>query len=160
MKNFEYWEKEIKEITDAGNDVSLVDGKPEICDVTSCTRCDLGAGRCGSDLIRWLYADHIEKPRINRRTKLFFDAIETGWVARDEDGEVCVYNYKPIKNGKDNYWSGATIDIPEKSALTIVSSSGCYRELLNFLTLDFIKWEDAEPWKVEDIRNLELIAEE
>ena len=77
---------------------------------------------------------------------MFFDAIETGWVARDRDGALFVYldNKKPIKGG--NVW--LINDIGESMVLS--------KYILPFLTLDFIKWEDKEPWRVEDIRNLEV----
>lgn len=64
MKNFERWEKEVKEITSMGDDLALVKGKPAYCWKTSCNQCyfDMRDGLCGAEAINWLYAEYQEKP--------------------------------------------------------------------------------------------------
>lgn len=149
MTNFEYWREEIKKITDAGCDLAVVDGKPASCNDTLCMRCDLGENSCGSDLIKWLYAEHIEKPKINKRTKAFFDAIETGWVCRDQFGSLYLTPSKPSKGNM--YW------VMHDNNIALLLAGRHITYYYDFLTLDFIKWEDNEPWSVEDIRNLEVV---
>lgn len=147
MKNFEYWEKELREIAEDNgrpSHISLVGGKPIACSKVECRNCDRYTNCTEKGLIKWLYAEHIEQPKINKRTKMFFDAIEkTGWVARDRSGGLYYYAKKPTKGNRDWFIEA---DIMSYFSL---------RTLL-FLTLDFIKWEDEEPWSVEDIRKLEV----
>lgn len=147
MKNFEFWEKEIREICDNGNSCGLVKGKPVSCDDIMCSQCDLGDVNCDGQFVSWLYKEHVEKPKIDKRTKMFFDAIETGWVARDKGGVLCLYTTIPRK-GNSHWYS---------SYYSINNQLLCLNGILGFITLDFVKWEDDKPWKVEDIRNLEVI---
>lgn len=56
------------------------------------------------------------------------------YIARDEDGELFVFEYKP-KKGKASWYDGNTI----------------YRlDFYNHL-FDFIKWEDSEPYLIDDL---------
>lgn len=148
MTNFEFYKDELLKIANDEEDVAIVDGKPCTCSDTDCNRCDFGCD-CGPKLVKWLYAEHVEKPKINKRTKMFFDAIETGWVARDGDGQITLYTKKPNKTY--TLWTNA-----ERGGEWFIIS-GCY--IYDFLVRDlgFIKWEDEEPWSVADIRNLEVV---
>lgn len=152
MKNFEYWEKEIKKLAAKRCDIAIVNGKPCDCSKSSCRDCDFykSGDECGcydDDLISWLYEEHIEQPKISERTKRFFEVIQTGWVARDhgEDGELYFYSVKPVKRGDDLHWDYYGEDTYSSNLVPF-----------NFLTLDFIKWEDEKPWSVEDIIKLEV----
>lgn len=146
MTNFEFYKNEISRLAGAGKTFGVVNDKPVDCDTVVCINCDL-RGTCSLNTIKWLYAEHVERPKINKKTKDFFDLIETGWVARDSTGSLYVYTYtnKPAKG----------------RSLWIIDSSNETMRLrecvLPFLTLDFITWEDEEPWRVEDIRNLEVV---
>lgn len=55
-----------------------------------------------------------------------------GWVARDEDGELYMFNNKPIKG---EHWWKLNID-PN-------SNSESYK--LDSKSLETVKWEDTEP---------------
>lgn len=149
MTNFEFYKDELMAIAGDGSDVALVKGKPAKCTETMCEQCKFGSYNCGADLVKWLYAEHVEKPKIDKRTKMFFDAIETGWVARDKDSQLTIYSRKPNKSL--TLWTNA-----ERGGEWFIIS-GCY--IYDFLVSDlgFIKWEDEEPWRVEDIRNLEVV---
>ena len=148
MKNFEYFEKDIKELMSHGCTiaVSITGEKPCDCDCINCNDCmlDVVGGTCEVLRADWLYEEYVEKPKkISKRTKAFFDAIETGWVARDAKGTIFLYNTKPER--LSIRWD-------------VYSENDKFVDLgyFSFLTLDFIKWEDEEPWSVEDIRNLEV----
>ena len=57
------------------------------------------------------------------------------YIARDEDGDLFVYKEKPVKNL--NYWNADTCD-----------------QLIYFENkFNFVKLEDKEPYKVQDILN-------
>ena len=147
MTNFEFYKDELLAINKDGSEVALVKGKPVKCDSIVCCQCDFKSFRCGVDLIEWLYAEHVEMPKINKKTKEFFDIIETGWVARDGSDSLYIYmaDHKPEKGC--SVWT--------TSSNTVMMSLN--NNILPFLTLDFVKWEDDEPWSVEDIRNLEVV---
>lgn len=145
MTNFKFYKDELIAIAGDGSEVAFVKGKPVKCDSIDCCQCDFKSFRCGVDLIKWLYAEHVEMPKINKKTKEFFDLIETGWVARDIDDTLYIYtaDNKPEKG--NNIWITSSVMMSLNN------------NILPFLTLDFIKWEDDEPWSVENIRNLEVV---
>lgn len=147
MTNFEFYKDEIAKIVASDSSVAIVDEKPCACEEIDCEDCDFNwENCCTAELIKWFYAEHVEKPKINKRTKMFFDAIETGWVARDSNNNLYLYptDDKPKKYRVD--WLGERI----------IHNVQLFGDIFPFLTLDFIKWEDKEPWSVEDIRNLEV----
>ena len=148
MTNFEFYKDKLMEIADNCSDVALVEGEPVACDAIVCSQCECNEFNCGASLIHWLYAEHVEKPKINKRTKMFFDAIETGWVARDSNNNLYLYptDDKPKKDRGE--WLGERI----------IHNVRLFGYMFPFLTLDFITWEDKEPWRVEDIRNLEVVG--
>lgn len=66
------------------------------------------------------------------------DPVMQGWVARDEDGSLTLFygSDKPSKKDNDDYWSAV------------------FGNTLEYLPQEMfpdIKWEDAEPTKVEII---------
>lgn len=145
MTNFEFYKDKLMAIADNGSDVAIVKGKPAACDDIMCLQCELGEFNCGASLIHWLYAEHKEQPKINLRTKAMFEAIGTGWVARDGHGMLFLYAKKPVKG--EMCWRAYGLD----------NCSDLRTPVFPFLTLDFIKWEDEEPWSVEDICKLEVV---
>lgn len=146
MTNFEFYKEKITEIAGAGSGVGVVRDEPVPCDdIPDCTCCELCKGECSGELVKWLYAEHVEQPKINLRTKAMFEAIRTGWVARDEHGMLFLYAKKPVKG--EMCWR----------AYGLNNCSDLRTPVFPFLTLDFIKWEDEEPWSVEDICKLEVV---
>lgn len=143
MKNFEFWEKEIKKIASYRDSrIALANGKVVPCNGLLCSECDWMRKPCNGERVKWLYEEHVDAPKINIRTKMFFEAIQTGWVARDKDKSIFYYKDKPKKT---------------TSGWMQVEWTNLSR--LEFLSLDFIRWEDEEPWKVEDIVKLEVCDE-
>ena len=81
---------------------------------------------------------------ISKRDKAFLEYIGTGinYITRDMDGGLFIYISKPHK----------LIDCWE--------SSGCESDKsLKSFRLDFpmVKWEDDEPWLIEDLKKLEVV---
>lgn len=150
MTNFDFYKDQILTIAENGSGLALRrNGELTGCDNCICENCvfsDTNGGfGCEANMIKWLYSEHVEKPKINKRTKMFFDAVETGWVARDEDGQITLYNSVPIRDHLR--WYNCAYN---------AGSEFVELAIFDFLTLDFIKWKDNEPWRVEDIRNLEV----
>lgn len=158
MKNFEYWEKEIKEVVMNNKPLAVVDGKPCSCHDVACSKCAFDHDindeirTCEAKTFEWLYGEHIEQPKISERTKKFFETIETGWVARDYDGSLFIFEIKPHKDHADFQWDVHRDDYDNDDYNMRTLNDYPF----NFLTLDFIKWEDEEPWRVEDILKLEV----
>lgn len=62
------------------------------------------------------------------------------WIARDGDGELYIYTEKPHKTA--DYW-GLVTNVPV--------CLGLFAHLFKM-----VKWEDDEPWKIEDLLKLDV----
>lgn len=158
MKNFEYYQEEIKNITKRGYGVAVVDNKPVACgDIQNCKNCQLAnvdaKWRCHLNRMEWLYEEHVEqpkKPKLTKKERLFCELVETGHIARTKNGHLYFYEShitKPYKidNPNTNIWRHDA-----QSYFLSDESSNLFN-----LTFDFIKWEDEEPWSVKDLLKLE-----
>ena len=151
MKNKEKYAKEIIEIVCDGRilGVNKVTGKPTVCGNISCEECLRYDGHsiCGRKVLReWAESEYIEKSVISKRDRAFLEYFDTRicYITRDMDGGLFIYISKPHK----------LIDCWE--------SSGCESDKsLKFFKLDFpmVKWEDSEPWLIEDLKKLEVVDE-
>lgn len=151
MKNFEFFEKEIKSIFDLGGELAVINGKPMACSEAKCKDCllkDNPSAFCSEkSMVNWLYQEHVEAPKINKKTKFLLEILETGWISRDADGDLYWSKEKPIKNFIGGFW-----DFEEE----IFHSWEIDAVEEMFFTFNFIKWEDEEPRKVEDLLKLEV----
>lgn len=141
MTNFEFYKEEILNLINSGRVVAKVNGKIVSCGATKCTDCDFG-GNCERNRFTWLYAEHIEKPMLNKYERALCEALRTGWLARDKDGGVYGYKEKPAKS--NNRWEGKWIGFFQ---LMMYNSE---------IKFDIIKWEDKEPWSIEELLKLEV----
>lgn len=152
MKNKEKYAKEIAELACNESDiaVSKATGNPIDCNIIKCDCCALYKGgtynddTCRGALRKWAESEYNEKAVINKRDSAFLEYIDTGinYITRDMDGGLFVYISKPNK----------LIDCWE--------SSGCESDKsLKFFKLDFpmVKWEDSEPWLIEDLKKLAVV---
>ena len=103
--------------------------------------CECGkCSSCEKIVFEWLYAEHIEQPKLTKRERAFCEAVQVGWIARDECGGLYFYEEAPTKHGI--LWS---------------SNSGIYELPETIWELfSFAKWEDEKPWSVEDLLKLEV----
>jgi hypothetical protein len=75
------------------------------------------------------------------------------WIARDQDGCLCIYEDKPHREKTDDnigyvYWNRSGI----KSDIDFL---GPFENLFKF-----IKWEDSEPTSIEDVLgNCEVVED-
>lgn len=149
MKNKEKYASEIIEIACKYGAVNERTGELKGCSEIICEHClfrERGISRCKEKMKEWLESEHIEKPVISKRDRAFLEYIGTGinYTTRDMDGGLFIYISKPHK----------LIDCWE--------SSGCESDKsLKFFKLDFpmVKWEDSEPWLIEDLKKLEVVEE-
>jgi len=139
MKNFEFYEKEIKELNCrfGKKGSKLVD-----CNTTSCSICDFHWHRyCDTKKFKWLYEEYKEEPKLTKKEKAFSRiALGTHYIARDKNNELYIFDDRPSKGV--NGWENDNLEI---NILKI-----------NEDFFPFIKWEDEEPWSIEELRKLEV----
>lgn len=41
-------------------------------------------GECWRELFKYLAEEHVEQPKLTKRERAFCEAVQTGWIARDE----------------------------------------------------------------------------
>lgn len=149
MKNREKFAKEILDIACKGDSFSVTkSGKITFCDRFKCDMCKFddstGEKSCRTKRYEWSESEYIEKPTITSREKNFLDVLLSNcYIARDKDNLLYVYYDKPIRGNKMWISDCACHDMPKDM----------YGNMF-----DFIKWEDEEPWSIEDLKKLEVKA--
>ena len=150
MKNKEKYAKEIVEIACNGDMFALTElGKIIPCSEISCINCMFNRDAlmsCSEKTKEWAESEYIEKPVISKKDRALLDYIKNNFVyiARDEDGILFVYGEKPIK--KSYYYD---------SIGGVTGSVGFVFDI----KLPIVKWEDPEPWLIEDLKKLEVCEE-
>lgn len=102
-----------------------------------------GYADCTELTIKWLlspYKPFEKPPKLTREEYGFLKAVKVGYIARDENNDLNYYNEKVYAEA--GLWY-------------------CLDEQAGFITIDqemfpFIKWEDEEPWSVEELLKLEV----
>lgn len=148
MKNKEKYAKEIVELACNGRNVAVCKstGKPIDCIDIVCSKCSLAVGSCTESRKEWAESEYIEPVKISKRDRAFLDYIKNNFVyiARNENDKLFAYEAQPRK--EKTYWK--------------CTCGNCL--LLNRqLNIDFpmVKWEDEEPWFIEDLKKLEVVEE-
>ena len=90
------------------------------------------------------HEEYIEKPKISRSDRTFLDYIpdDYKYMARDEDGILFVYKERPQKRSEVWIYDSELFEI--------------YKAKVRF---PMVKWENKEPWLIEDIKKLEVVDE-
>lgn len=147
MKNREKFAKEILDIACKGNTITVTkDNKVVCCDDIKCEQClfyktnDYGSHCDDEALMRWSESEYVERPTITSREKNFLDLLLPNYkyIAREKNGFLLVYTEKPIK------------------ILETWGLANCALMNMFDIKFDFIKWEDKEPWRIEDLKKLEV----
>lgn len=146
MKNKE---KFIDEIIDfaCSEDSIAVDNQGEVVSCNSMASCEnckfyLEEVACETAIKRWLEEECVEPLVISRKDVRLLECIKDGYtyVARDLSGAIFLYINKP-KKGSITWFS-------DRESLSIKRFDVCF---------PMVKWEDKEPWKIEDLRKLEVV---
>ena len=151
MKNKEKYMTEIIDAYLDGKTIAVkADGKPYICQKTSCKECifyDDANPYCRDRIRAWANSEYVERPVISKRDKAFLEYLreEYRFIARDENGNLFIYETQPRKVGV--CWNSASL-IHER-----------YLYLNQHFNVDFpmIKWSDEEPWLIENLEKLEVV---
>lgn len=140
MTNFEYWKDRILEIIRSDSLFGLFNGEVVDCHNLPCDDCGF-SGYCTRKRFEWLYSEYIDRPKLTKKERAFCELVETGWLARDKDGSLYFYDDKPYK--EDGFWR--------------IKKHYVYINPFIFpFEFSFIKFEDKEPWSVEDLLKLEV----
>ena len=148
--NFEFYKNEIvKRLKYEAHSSTLCFGKiagdilgclkeiEEKCDCYDAT-CE----ECMAQLLELLAQEHIEQPKLTKRERAFCEAVQTGWIARDENGAV--YFFRSIPKKGQTVWNiSASLDMVRVDTLF-------------GLEFEVVKWADENPWAVESLLQLEV----
>ena len=122
-------------------------GEMERCKKMHCTEC-LFYGKketCHTNRRKWLESEYIEKPVISKRDRAFLEYLceKLKYIARSRSDNLMAY-----QNSAEKREDGWVID------------SGAIKSLQK-LNIDFpmVKWEDSEPWLIDDLKKLEVVDE-
>lgn len=152
MKNKEKFADKIIDFACTGERIA-VNNKGEVVSCINmglCENCKFGMEKeCESAIRKWLEEEYVEPPVISKRDRAFLEYIreDRKYIARDENGNIFVYGTKPIKS--TTCWN-----------MNSLVSDGCLY-LNRHFDVDFpmVKWADEEPWKIEDLKKLEVVDE-
>ena len=154
MKNREKFAKEILDIACEGKTFAVTkDNKVGCCDDINCEQClfnktDSYVGFCDDEKrMQWAESEYVEKPTITIKEKMFLDLLlpNCKYIARDNiNNNLYIYYNKPRRNSMKESW------ITDNSNYFYVS-----RDMYGNM-FDFIKWEDEEPWSIEDLKKLKV----
>ena len=139
MTNFEKFKDEIIDLLKNKQFFSVVEGQPKRCMDTDCDTCLFHGLACGSERILWLYGEYHEPIKLTAKEKAFLSIVETGWIARDQGGDLYWYLNKPKRQ---------LIDFEACDSKGFFISS--YLNLFNY-----VKWKD-EPYSVEEMLTWEV----
>ena len=141
MTNREKYAEQILDIVCSGDGFAVrKDDKRLIaCAKIRCSDCYFNStGECEEATFKWAESEYIEKPVISKRDKAFLDYLKGyKYIARDDCGKLYAYTSIPPKLSVDTCKSLTRLDID----------------------FPMIKWEDTEPWKIEDLKKLEVCDE-
>lgn len=149
MKNKERFEKEIVEIACDGKGIAVDKRTGDInsCDYITCHNCVFNDDmNCDKLRREWAESEYAEKLVISKRDKTFLDYLDKKlkYIVKDSNGGLFAYKAQPRKAEAYCNWFG----------------DGCLNLYVRF-NVDFpmVKWEDDEPWLIEDLKKLEVVEE-
>ena len=144
MTNAEFYKKELFDIVCDGYSIGMnkVTNKLEACELLGCRNCSW-AGRCSEGLREWCHSEYINKPKLTKNEKKFLDIInhKYKYVTKSKNNILCLSAGIPIRTGND--WIG-------------VNDCAYISENYFNVLFRFIKWDDEEPWLLDDMRKLEI----
>ena len=151
MKNKEKYAKKIIEIACSGCrfGVNKCTGEITSCNYILCRNCVFHNNADCSEVKReWAESEYIEKLVISKIDRAFLEYLieKYKYIARDENGKLFVYGSKPYKDKRCNCWRSDRRNSPILC--------------LNYnIVFPMVKWEDSEPWLIEDLKKLEVVDE-
>lgn len=146
MKNFEKWEKEIKEIVNSNKPIAVVNNKPCVCN-PQCSKCRFNKSNgdmrgCVVKGFEWLYEEYkepIKMTRLDYELLKFVQKQGAKYICRDKSGLLNIFNKCPC------------IGVDKK---TWVSGGNCsYFSYFTNKLFPFVTWESQKYYVIEDVLN-------
>lgn len=150
MKNREKFAKEILDIACSGSTIAMnFDRKLVSCNGFTCDKCLFNSDNyenCDMNIQKWCESEYVEKPKISESDRQFLNYLpeKYKYIARDRNNFLYAYDSKVEKN--DKCWIGASFYTTMDIAAFKIS-------------FPMVKWEDEEPWLIEDLKKLENYVE-
>lgn len=134
-----------------GNRIAVVrqTGEFRSCYETPCIECLFHSSdkeQCKERTREWAESEYIEKPVISKKDKAFLEYVKEEYkcIARDKNGELFLYRLTPYK---------------EEGLLNWIGRNRSCLHLKYNVDFPMVKWEDEEPWLIEDLKKLEVVEE-
>lgn len=138
MTNFEKYKDEILPLAKNNRGFAFHMNKITDCKLSGCKNC-IFTGACITNRIKWLYEEYQEPtPKLTKAEKGFCEIIKDGYIARDKNGDLYLYNNPPYVTETD--WRA--------------NYGHCTRLCSKFFP--FITWESNRYWSIEDLFKLEV----
>ena len=138
MTNFEKYKDEILHLAKNNRGFAFHMNKITDCKLSGCKNC-IFTGACIANRIKWLYEEYQEPaPKLTKAEKGFCEVIKDGYIARDKNGDLYLYNNPPHVTETD--WRA--------------DYGHCTRLCTKFFP--FITWESNRNWSIEDLLKLEV----
>ena len=138
MKNWEFYEKELKEHTLS---FAVKDNQVHWCSDVRCDECMFYMGesqQCDAARLKWLYQEYKEPVILTEDEKALCKLLGRGWITRNQ------YNYLLWYDNKPNKYDSTTSLRMQTEQSRCVNIGNIFPQC----KFDFIKWED-EPWEVK-----------
>lgn len=137
MTNFEKYKDEILLLAKNNRGFAFHMNKITDCKLSGCKNC-IFTGTCIANRIKWLYEEYQEPaPKLTKAEKGFCEVVKDGYIARDKNGDLYLYNNPPYVTETD--WR---------------ECGHCTRLCSKFFP--FITWESNKAWSIEDLLKLEV----
>ena len=133
MTNFEKYKDEILPLAKNNQGFAFRMNKITDCKLSGCKNC-IFTGTCIANRIKWLYEEYQEPaPKLTKAEKGFCEIIKDGYIARDKNGDLYLYNNPPYVT--ETNWR---------------TDYGYYMKLCsNFFP--FITWESGKAWSINEL---------
>lgn len=149
MKNYEKYDKEIKEILSQGADVALVKGKIKKCSESDCFSCAFdfedNEPSCKLGFYNWMFQKYIEPHKLTKQQHAFCEAFPDKWLVRTYYNQLYMFSKKPKRENEG--WNSSP-----SSSLMVISN--------NFISFPFILKEDTKPYSTSEMLTWGIIGEE
>ena len=160
MTNKEYYKEQILDIACSGAAIAVDKATEEIASCgyiygdgsITCEQCLFNLndrGECEEKCKEWCASEHIERPKLTKNEKMFLSLLKEKWkyMVRDQNGDLFICDTQPIKD----------IDVWDQKKCNWVWIDD---RLLDSCKFTMVKWEDEEPWSIEDLNKLPVKEEE
>lgn len=138
MTNFEKYKDEILLLAKNNRGFAFHMNKITDCKLSGCKNC-IFTGACIANRIKWLYEEYQEPaPKLTKAEKGFCEILDDGYIARDKNGELYLYNNPPHVTETD--WRA--------------DYGHCMRLCTKFFP--FITWESGKVWGINELLALEV----